>query len=471
MERASKAHASNNHDKELELLLKSAAFNYMPAIAKISNNYESGHHVEQSDLKAQEWAIKLPEAQYLQFLFRRGHALTVSGKSPEDMAMGIKFLEEAIAVAPENQSKKNALEHIGWLYFRGDESIRDLARAKEIFEIIGGKSLENFLGSQGVEAENLGDRQKARDYFQAAVDKGSIQAKINLAYNYFKDTDTENSLDIADKLMREVALSDSKSSHFDAAKYFIERGSQSDKSMGLELLENLANGGSERSKLYLAEYYSDNPNVETDYVKTAKHLEGLTYLPAQAKVMLAHMKRTGTGTAKDIKAAFELYEQAANDSYYPAKLALGHMHRLGLGTLKSPQKAKEIYETARHDKRHAASYYLGLMYEEGQLGAVNIKGAIHLYELASEAEYGPALMRLAKLYEKGQHVPKDTEKAFKLMTEAAYEDSPGAIETLAHYYSEGIGTERNPEYADIWRSKKNAPSPFGFDEPQKSPLH
>ena len=471
MERANKAHDSGNHDKEFELLLKSANLNHMPAIARISKNYESGHYIKQSDLSAQEWAMKLPKNQYLKFLYRRGHALTVSGKSPEDMAMGIKLLEEAITVAPENQSKKNTLEHIAWLYFKGDESIRNLDRAQEIFENIGGKPLENFLGSKGVEAENLGDRQKARNYFQAAVDKGSTNAKVSLAYNYLNDTSIENSWEIADKLMREVTLSDDINSRFGAAKYFIERGSEADKSMGLDLLENLANDGFERSKLYLAEYYSDNPNVEADYIKAAKHLESLTYLPAQAKVMLAHMKRTGTGTKKDIKAAFELYEQAANDSYYPAKLALGHMHRLGLGTPKSPQKAKEIYETARHDKRHAASYYLGLMSEQGQLGAVNIKEAINLYELASEAEYGPALMRLAKLYERGQHVPKDTEKAFRLMTEAAYEESPGAIETLAHYYSEGIGTERNPEYADIWRSKKNAAPPFAFDEQQKSPLH
>lgn len=471
MERANKAHDSDNHDEEFELLLKSANLNHMPAIARISNNYESGHYIKQSDLKAQEWAMKLPEMQYLQFLFRRGHALTVSGKSPEDIAMGIKLLEEAITIAPENQSKKNALERIAWLYFKGDESIRNLDKAQEIFEIIGGTPLENFLGSQGFEAEQLGDRKKARDYFQAAVDKGSTNAKVSLAYNYLNDTSIENSWEIADKLMREVTLSDEINSRFGAAKYFIERGSEVDKSMGIDLLENLANDGFERSKLYLAEYYSDNPNVEADYIKAAKHLESLTYLPAQAKLMLAHMKRTGTGTTKDLKAAFELYEQAANDSYYPAKLALGHMHRLGLGTPKNPQKAKEVYEAARHDEHHAASYYLGLMYEQGQLGAINIEEAINLYGLASEAEYGPALMRLAKLYERGQHVPKDNAKAFRLMTEAAYEESPGAIENLAHYYSEGIGTERNNEYADIWRSKKNAPTPFAFDEPQKNPLH
>ena len=463
MERADKAHDAGNHDKEFELLLKSASFNHAPAIFKISKNYETGNYVHQSDLKAQEWAAKLPKNQYIKFLLRRGYALTEPGSNKEDVVTGLKFLEDAIIIAPENQSKNNTLERMAWLYFQGDDSVKDIVKAKSLFETIGGPALERLLGTQGFQAEQLGDNQKARNYYQEAIDQGSTKAKVSLAYNYINDMEKEDGLEIADKLMQDVARSDDTHSRFEAAKYFIERGTQDDKSVGLKLLETLADDGFERSKLYLAEYYSDNPNVEVDYVKAAKHLEDLTYLPAKAKIMLAHMKRTGTGTTKDIEGAFKLYQDAANDSYDPAKMALAHMYRLGLGTSKDPQKAKSLYEAARYDKQHPASYYLGLMYEQGQAGPVNMQEAINLYTLASEAEYGPALMRLAKLYEAGQHIPKDTAKAFRLMTEAAYTADPEAIENLARYYSQGIGTEASAEYARIWRGKKQALSPFAFD--------
>jgi len=463
MERATKAHEADNHDKEFELLLKSARFNYRPAILKISKNYETGNYVHQSDVKAREWAAKLPEAQYLKFLFRRGLDLTVSGKNVDDMTTGLKFLEEGLSLAPEDINTTLALNRLGWLYERGPESLQDAEKAQSVFEEIGGEGLANFWGSQGYEAEQLGDDLTARKYYQKAIDLGSDRAKISLAYNHLNDVDTEGSWEIADMLMKEAAKSENQNRQFEAAVYFVERGAQEDKDTGLELMDALAAAGLDKSSRYLAEYYSDNPNVEADYERAAKYIQGLTYIPAKAKVMLGHLKRTGTGTPQDVKAAFKLYQEAADESYDPAKIALAHMHRLGLGTPKDPAKAKALYEATRYDERHPASYYIGLMYERGALGAKGIKKAIGYYELAAEVEYGPAFIRLATHYETGEYVAQDTAKAFKLMTEAAYTAEPEAIENLARYYSEGIGTERSREYAAIWRSKKKERSPLAFD--------
>lgn len=121
-ERANKAHDDDNHKEELELLLKSADLNYQPAIHKMAKNYETGHSVRKSDLKSQEWAAKLPQEQYIQFLYRRGYTLIEAGQSTKNVEQGIDFLESAVQIAPENHSKNNALRLIGSIYSNGPKA-------------------------------------------------------------------------------------------------------------------------------------------------------------------------------------------------------------------------------------------------------------------------------------------------------------------------------------------------------------
>lgn len=464
MERATKAHNADDHDKEFELLLKSAQFNYLPAILKISKNYETGNYVHQSDLKSKEWASKLPETQYIKFLVRRGLDLTASGQSAEKMALGLTFLEEGLEVTNTPPQKDRILERMAWLYHRGDESFRDVTKAQIIYKDIGGEALANFYGYEGFAAQELGNNEKARRYYQKAIDLGSDRAKIILAYNYRDDHEGEEHFETADSLALEATKSQDKNVQYDAALYFIDRHFNHKKSIGLDLMETLANEGFNRSRSYLADYFTDNPNVDADYERAAKYIEAMTYIPAKMKVTLGHLKRTGIGTPQDISGAFKLYEKASAENYDPAKMAMAHMYRLGLGTPRNPEKAKELYESIKYDNRSPASYYIGLLYESGDIPSKTMQQAIELYTFAAEDEYGPALEHLAKLYEAGQHIPKDPKKAFALMTEAAYTSHPTAIENLARYYSEGIGTEHNSEYATIWRSKMEPPSPFIFLE-------
>lgn len=461
-ERANKAHDRNNHDEEFELLRKSANLDYVPAILKMSQNYETGHNVEKSDLKSQEWAAKLPQNQYIQFLYRRGYALTETGQTVEQIGQGLEFLESVIQISPDNHTKDSTLHRIGTIYSKGPESLRDKAKAHQIFETIGGLSFGNFLSIEGLEAEQAGEHIRARQLYQQAIDAGSINAKVRLAYSYSNDVDSQNSEERVTELIAEVLQSDEPQSRHQAAIYSIERGSAGDEVLGLEAMEELADSGFERSSLYLIDYYSDNPNIEADYDKVAHYIQKLTYMSTKTKVTLAHLKRTGTAMTQDEKAAFKLYEDAASYDYIPAKMALAHMHRLGIGTPKDSEKAKALYLAARYDDRHPASFYIGLMYENGELGIVDMERAITLYELAAQSEYGPALMRLAKLHEIGNHIPQNKEKAFKLMTEAAYTGHTEAIENLARYYSEGIRTELNSEYAAIWRGKKEPRPVLGF---------
>jgi len=172
-ERATRAHEADNHDKEFELLLKSASFDYIPAILKISKNYETGNYTHQSDLKAQEWASKLPEKQYLRFLTRRGFALTAPESSADNQATGLKFLEEASNFAPENHTLENMKKRIGWIYWQGHESLRDDIKAREIYQELGGKELEYFLGTSGFNLEQAGETKKARALYQDAITQGS----------------------------------------------------------------------------------------------------------------------------------------------------------------------------------------------------------------------------------------------------------------------------------------------------------
>lgn len=463
MERADKAHDAGNHDAEFEFLLKSAKFNYIPAIFKISKNYETGNYVHQSDLKAQEWAAKLPKHEYIKFLYRRGFSLTDSSKSVSVQSTGLDFLEEGVSISPDNETKKHMQKRAAWVYSQGNEALRDQARARDLFEEIGGKDLQNFLGTSGFNLEQSGKTEEARKFYQEAIEQGSDRAKVSLAHNYLNNWEDESGREKAINLFRDVIISDDLNSRHEAALFFMERGPQDNIALGLNTMTALADEGFSKSQLYMIKYYTDNPDVMPDYEQAVKYLESLTYMPAMAKVTLAHLKRTGLGTSKDVQAAFKLYQDAANDSYDPAKFALAHMHRLGLGTPKDAQKAQALYESLRYDERHAASYYIGLLYEDGDLGPADIKKAIKLYNLAAEAEYAPAFMRLAAFYEAGNYVTKDTDKAFKLMTEAGYSAHPNALESMARYYTEGIGTEASAEYARIWRNKKVANSPFAFD--------
>ena len=460
MDRATKAHETDNHDAEIEYLLKSAKLDYSPAIFKLGTFYDTGDHLPLSYEKAQEWYSKLPKQKYAQYLARRGRGLIYPQISLEQSRLGIEFLEQALSLDENDRVRKSLAE----VYYRSYSELEDMKKAEEYYTIIGGDPELNFLIHRGTSFKHTGDYDNAKTYYQRAYDKGSPTGLIRLAEIYQNDRKDPNAHKIAEALYDEGSQSKYPWTRYRSAKYFFRFGDKDKQNRSLNILEELADSGFSKASQFLAKVYISDSYARPNYIKAAKYLEQSTYLPPALNLTLGHMKRTGTGVKVDLDTALAIYTKEKDNGNSEGMLALAHMYRLGIGTKKDSKKALSLYQKARaNTPRHSASYYIGLMHENGELGLTDDSKAIEFYSLASEVEYGPALRRLAQKYEKGDGVSKNTTKAFNLMTEAAYAHDQEAIENLVRYFKNGIGTEINLEIADLW-SKKQTIGPFQFPE-------
>ncbi|MEL6413199.1 MAG: SEL1-like repeat protein [Bacteroidota bacterium] len=86
---------------------------------------------------------------------------------------------------------------------------------------------------------------------------------------------------------------------------------------------------------------------------------------AKAQFQVGHMYRTGDGTQRDQKKAFEWFERAAQSGHARAQRIVGSMYRDGQGVEKDYKKAIRWYESAASQANSRAQLCLGDMHEDG----------------------------------------------------------------------------------------------------------
>lgn len=141
----------------------------------------------------------------------------------------------------------------------------------------------------------------------------------------------------------------------------------------------------------------------------------------------------------DMKAAFDIYQQASSLNHLRSKLRVAICYMEGTGTPKDCKTAKEIFEDLSFKQdMHVAHNNLGVCYHNGLGTAVNYEKAFQLFEKAAAQEVPLGVFNLARSYALGTGVQKDQAKAFELYQKAVQLGSCGAMSNLALFYEKGI---------------------------------
>ncbi|MFZ4762546.1 MAG: tetratricopeptide repeat protein [Alphaproteobacteria bacterium] len=196
-------------------------------------------------------------------------------------------------------------------------------------------------------------------------------------------------------LEKAVTKSDPTASVYLAEMLFRGEGTAADPNKAFALLEKIAGQGNQLAADKLIELYLKDEKTAAKalpYVKNAAAIGN-----SEAIMRLANMYLTGYGTAKNFKAAFDLYQSQADKGDLDAQVTLAAMYLNGQGVKPSRSIAFQKYQEAAAAGHPHAQYMLGRMYAEGYGVKKSPKGAEYYYDLASKQGYEKATQALAEL--------------------------------------------------------------------------
>ena len=145
--------------------------------------------------------------------------------------------------------------------------------------------------------------------------------------------------------------------------------------------------------------------------------------------MLAKIRESGEGAAKDVKAARALYEKAAEAGYDPAVRGLADLLRQS--TKKTERSRAFALYTSLAEKGDADSrYQVAKMLDEGIGTEPDAARAFALLTELAESGYPAALMDIAEAYRAGSGCGRDLERATKFASRAVAAKADGAKKLL-----------------------------------------
>ena len=184
------------------------------------------------------------------------------------------------------------------------------------------------------------------------------------------------------------------------------------------------------------------------YLKSAKYGDYIS----QYNVAICYLN--GVGVEKDPKKAFNFAYESAIQNYEKSLFLLANMYRIGTGCEKDLEKASAILEKCNTETGNSL-YLRSLLLLDNCEGKANPDLAVELLQKGAFNNDSKCLVLLADLYRRGNIVPQDDSKSLSLLLKAAKNGSSPAMVRLAEYYEKGIGTLKNAEIAQFWRTEAN----------------
>ena len=160
----------------------------------------------------------------------------------------------------------------------------------------------------------------------------------------------------------------------------------------------------------------------------------------------------GVGVEKDLEKAFNFAYQSAVQNYEKASILLANMYKNGIGCEKELDTALSTLERCSVES-NAVLYLRSILLLDSRCKKSNPELAIRLLQKGAFNNDTKCLILLADLYNKGKIVSQDDSKSLSLLMKAAKNGSSAAMLKLAEYYDNGIGTLKNDEIAQFWRTQ------------------
>lgn len=264
------------------------------------------------------------------------------------------------------------------------------------------------------------DLVKAKEYYEKAIELGSIDAANALGALYANTGDYAN-----------------------AKKYFLIASKQGDE------IANFNLGG-----VSFIDFKTGQVNSEA--IKYYKLSGEKGYAPAY--VALGDMYATGEGAKPDEKLAEDYYFKAVelNDSVAIDRLALLYLLQDGMdaGTdTQNSDKTIQLFQKVAEKGNPKAMYVLSMAYQNGlYVPKDELKGLEYLKKSA-KAGYVEAEYALSYLYLTGMYVPKDYEKGVYYMTKAAEQGLPTAQNNIGMLLIKGEVVKQDYKTGMYWLNK------------------
>jgi TPR repeat protein len=150
----------------------------------------------------------------------------------------------------------------------------------------------------------------------------------------------------------------------------------------------------------------------------------------------------GVGTAKDSRAAAELFQKAADAGNTEAMASLGLMYTTADGVPQNYDTALRLLKRAAEAGIARAQHTLGYLYQYGKGVPRDIATAARWFHAAGEQGYTASQTALAVMYYYDS-APADYQQAFEWASKAAQQGDPRATNLLGTMYNEGRGVQQD----------------------------
>lgn len=197
-------------------------------------------------------------------------------------------------------------------------------------------------------------------------------------------------------------------------------------------------------------WYRSNP--ESPYYK--KYRLAFDYIKKSAEhgfknaeMFLSMMYRDGIGVVSDINSSLKWLKLAAIHGCIEAQVEMAKLYEKGSNIDADLSQAIKWYDSAVKNGNAEAMYNLALMYKNGRGVLNDNEKAFNLFLQAKEKNYSKAKYQLGLCYLKGIGCPKHINLAEKFLAEAAKENDKDAVIELAEFYLNSENTTHNYDSA------------------------
>lgn len=311
----------------------------------------------------------------------------------------------------------------------------DVARIRALLEetVAGGSRYAAFVYGQ-LHDRGVGlprDLAAARRFYLLAAERDSIAAMLELA-GMMREGEG-GPVDIAGQrrwLLRASGLGNARAT-LALANSYIDKAPTS-VTLGLVLLERMAEGGSVEAAHGLGVRYQDGGGVVRDYALAMKWFRRAAEAgDGRAMNQIGTIYDYGQGVPADHGEARRWYDRAAAKGVAAAYTAIGMQYDHARGVPRDLAEALAWYRKGAERGSAASMNNIGYAYMAGRGVARDDGEAVRWLEQAVAKNDRTAKLNLANLYFQGRGVPKDPIRGLTLLQGAAEQGLPQALNDLA----------------------------------------
>ncbi len=320
-----------------------------------------------------------------------------------------------------------------------DEALEHYLRAAEL-------DCPDGLCKAGLRKEALGETEEALRLFRRGAQLNHGPSLFFLGRSYWADEKIESKENAVECWRRSAELGFPLAMERYAAYLSSDLDEASPREAWAEVAEYYRRAmeeGVDTAKVNYACMLHDGLGVEKDLWESAWLLNEISQEgDTEAKELLAARKFEGDGCDRDPDGAFELLQEAAQEST-TAQIALGFRYFFGDGVLQDYFRAARLFGEAAKSGASIALINFARCCFEGLGVFRNDLAGEYFLRLAAEQGDPIAAYRLGLRFASGEYGPEDWRLAMQWFHVASASQDALATERLAFGYWNGLGVERD----------------------------